>query len=203
MLTVATTVCIVGGTLIGLPQVIHLLRSRSSAGLSLLAWYVWSGGAVAWLVHGLLILSPAQIIPNTVGVVTATLVLRLIQHDRGLAWGRSYAPALMLAAAGIAVRLLFGPLAFGLFMSVPQGIAVLGQFVDIVRCRDLRGVSPVYLGLMTLVQANWIVYGLLQPDVAAFVSSLVLTTTTAASLLWWALRRVGWIGPLWPVVEAL
>ena len=43
------------GTILGVPQLVRLLRTRSVAGLSLIAWQATLSINIGWTVHGLLI----------------------------------------------------------------------------------------------------------------------------------------------------
>lgn len=47
------------GTILGVPQLVRLLRTRSVAGLSLIAWQATLSINIGWTVHGLLIGQPA------------------------------------------------------------------------------------------------------------------------------------------------
>lgn len=200
MLAFFSTVCIVTGTLLGLPQAIRIVREKSSAGLSLLAWQVWMAVTTVWTVHGVLLGSITQIIPNAIGIAECLAILLLTRRDRGLTLGRTFWLAILLTVVATSIRVGLGPVAFASFMLFPQAAAVLGQFVDIVRCRDIRGVSPLYLVLTVVLQVSWIGYGRLLPDIAAVVCSSMMLALGLLNLGWWSARRLG-LRALWPTVD--
>ena len=199
---VVSAACILLGTLIGFPQAIRLMREKSSAGLSQRAWQMWLAVSAAWVFHGSLGGNIAQIIPNVVGVATCFAILRLTRQDRGLSWANSYSLAAALLLLAVAVRLIWGPVAYGAFMVLPQGIATIGQFLEMARSRDISGVSPGYLVLATLLQGSWVLYGLLLPDRAAVVTSSVVVILCAVNLAWWLARKAGLVPVIWPLDEA-
>ena len=78
-------VCAVAGPVVSIPQVARLLRSRTSAGLSLLMWQLNIACAVAWSFHGLRADAPNIVAPNVLLGVAAVLVV-FDSRVGGLGW---------------------------------------------------------------------------------------------------------------------
>lgn len=64
-------------TLSFLPQLIKVIKSRSTKDISLLMFIVISIGILLWLIYGILIASPPIIIANLVTLAIASMILYL------------------------------------------------------------------------------------------------------------------------------
>ena len=66
-----------------MPQVVHLIRQRCSAGISVQAYLIWLSGAILLLTHALLIYDGVFIVLQTLGSVLDLGVLFLAIKYRG------------------------------------------------------------------------------------------------------------------------
>ncbi len=173
-----------------LPQLVKLLRTGNSAGVSLISWQVLTSLGIGWSMHGVGLGQANMIAVNTWMVVASLLVVRAVRVDRGLGWTVFVLP-LALGVALVGVDMLFGPVVFGLTAVVPGVAGTLGQLAEIVRTPDLSGLSPVYLLLAAVTQGLWLTWGLGVGEVSTQISSSVLGTTLTLSFLWYVARRLG------------
>ncbi|MGN6670084.1 MAG: SemiSWEET family sugar transporter [Candidatus Nucleicultricaceae bacterium] len=66
-----------------LPQVLHVLKTRSTGDISLLMYVILCTGVGLWLIYGLFIKSPSIIIANGITFVLAFTILALkIKNER-------------------------------------------------------------------------------------------------------------------------
>lgn len=63
-----------------LPQVFQLYRTRVTTGISLGMYLIFSLGVLLWLIYGIMLLSPALIIANSLTLVfsISVLIMKLI-----------------------------------------------------------------------------------------------------------------------------
>lgn len=183
--------CAVGGTALAVPQFARIIRRHSSAGVSLVAWQLWCTIGAAWAVHGAIGGSFGMFLPNAASAVLSTLIIAMIVRDRKLSLVDACTLPLIVATAAIALRIGVGPVAFSIFMLVPQAVAVLGQLADLVRSDDLAGVSGAYLHSAVAMQALWLSYGIFGNDVACTISSIMMIILVATNLVIFALRWHG------------
>ena len=181
------------GAAISLPQLIRLLRTRTSAGLSVLMWQLLLTAGIGWTHHGFLTAQANIIVPNAIMAISSVAVLRLIQRDRHIPHARVWVLPLVLAAILIGIDLFIGPLAYGIATSIPQVIGAGAQLVDVIRSIDIRGLSPIYLVLAVVVQLLWGSWSLLVKDSSVTVSASANGTVVALTLIWYVLRRLGWV----------
>lgn len=191
MFAVIAFICAVCGTALAVPQCLRIIRSRSTAGVSLLSWQLWGMVGLAWAMHGVLVGSLGMIVPNMASALFACIIMGMIIRDRRLPAVQTIAFPLVGVAIAVAVRWFAGPLAFGFLMLVPQAVAVLGQTLDLVRCADLFGVSGHYLRLAVVMQTLWLCYGLLGADIACTISSIMMICLVSTNLTLYVLRRRG------------
>ena len=117
------------GCLIAVPQIVRLVRTRETAGLSIGSWAVNTLAAVAWLAYGIRTQQGAQVLANACvlagGVVVLWLVLaadvnRLVRLTRlGLAGSAVAGSVLLLPMAWLILPLA----ATGLIARIPQLVA--------------------------------------------------------------------------------
>ncbi|GAA2099933.1 hypothetical protein GCM10009841_14190 [Microlunatus panaciterrae] len=171
------------------PQVIRLLRSRTSAGVSVMAWQTMVGTNLAWASHGVLFAHPNIWLPNLVLLSCVVTILGLIRRDRQLSWLPLLAPGLALGAVTVALDVWAGPLAFAIAAFLPSAIAQLVQFQLLVNAPNIRGVSLPFLFMNVLNQVLWFSWAVLAGD-----ESLILVASAAGVLMllnctWGLLRR--------------
>lgn len=185
------------GMLSGLPQLVRLLRERTSAGVSLPMWQLNVAALYAWSCHGFHIGQFSLLISNLLLAVTSTAVVVMICRDRNQSIWVKLVPAFLLSAFLFGViDLLLGPLVYGLVAVLPLAVGQVTQLLDLRRSVDISGVSGGFLAVNMLVQALWLVWAVLMGEYAVTAASTVMTLLTGANLVLY-LWRVGR-----PVAEA-
>lgn len=179
------------GTVLGLPQVVRLARTRNVEGLSLPFWQLILALNIAWTSHGIILVKASLIVPNVLGLASTLAILIMMARELGRPLGRVFLPGVLIAAAMIAVDLVLGTAAYGVVAMWPALIANAGQTLELVRSPRVTGVSPVFLIGGVLNQALWLGWGLLVPDVGTQIAATSTLAITGINLLWWALRKLG------------
>lgn len=179
------------GTVLGLPQVVRLARTRNVEGLSLPFWQLILALNIAWTSHGIILVKANLIVPNVFGLASTLAILVMMARELGRPLGRVFLPGVLIAAAMIAVDLVLGTAAYGMVAMWPALIANAGQTLELVRSPRVTGVSPVFLIGGVLNQALWLGWGLLVPDVGTQIAATSTLAITGINLLWWALRKLG------------
>ncbi|OKL50949.1 hypothetical protein [Buchananella hordeovulneris] len=185
-------VCAIVGSLTLVPQIARIVRTSTSAGVSLKSWQLSAGSFLAWTGHGVLGAYWNIIIANALLAACALAILLLIQRDRHLATGRVYWLALALAGALVAVRIQFGPLVYGLVAVGPQAVAMLAQLRSLLREHDITGVSGGFLAVNAAVQACWNAWAWLAWDLGVAGASTVMLAVCLPVLVVYLARRRGW-----------
>lgn len=188
-------VCAVVGSVIAIPQVVQLLRTRSSAGLSLLMWQLSAAASVGWVFHGIRANSLIIAVPNVLIALTGVLVVRMVLADRNLPRASAWGVFALATAAVVAMEYLTTPVLFGLAVLIPLAVGFIGQSVDIVRSSSLSGVSEVYVGMTFAIQVMWWVWGFAVGDVSILICSTVLGVIAGFNLVWLTLRTRGLVVP--------
>lgn len=179
------------GTLLGLPQVYRLSRTRSVEGLSLLAWQAILAMNLAWMSHGIILAKANVIVPNVLGLASTLPILFMMARELGRPVFRVLLPGLLLAAAMVTVDLTLGTAAYGVVAVLPSLFANLGQCVELIRSPSVAGVSPVFLIVGVLNQVLWLTWGILVNDAGTMITCAVTLMLTSFNLVWWGLRRLG------------
>lgn len=179
------------GTVLGLPQVYRLVRTRNVEGVSLPFWQAVLALNVAWTSHGMILGQPNMIVPNLLGLGSTLPILFLMSRELGRPLVRVMLPGLLFAGAMIGVDLAFGTAAYGVIAVFPALFANAGQSVELIRSPRVVGVSPVFLFGAVLNQALWLAWGLLVNDAGTIITALATLVVTVFNLVWWALRKLG------------
>lgn len=174
------------------PQLLKVVRAKSVAGLSLVAWQLAVGCSIAWVTHAVLAAS-ANIAINSllIGLCNAA-ILFFIKSKRSLGIMRVKLVPLALSSILIAVDVLLGPLAFGLAVMIPQSVSLLAMIYSIVAEHSLRGVSPGYLIFGSLIQSAWLGWAVMARDSAVTFSSGSQLVLLATALSCYVARMFGW-----------
>lgn len=172
-----------------LPQLVRILRTKATAGVSTKLWQLNLLCAFGWAFHGFLIDVPALLWPNLLVSLMQTFVLWLICANEGTSWRRTMALPVVGALALVAADVVFGSAVFGLIALFPQLTGQVSQLLVMRRATDLHGVSPAYLGLTMVGQGLWATWGLSTGDAATTFSSGPATILVACSLMYYAHRR--------------
>ena len=172
------------GCLIAVPQIVRLVRTRETAGLSVGAWEVNTLSAVAWLAYGLRSLEGAQMLANGCAMVGGLMVLWLILtagEER-----RSCLTRLGVAGSAVAGAVLLLPGAWltlplaatGLISRIPQMRATASTWWN----RRPSGVAASTWVLSVLCTGLWLCTGVLTGDAAIAWSSAIACATAALIL---------------------
>ncbi|MDO4784707.1 MAG: hypothetical protein Q3997_06445 [Propionibacteriaceae bacterium] len=188
-------VCGIASALSALPQLVRLLRARTSAGLSLLAWQLNAGVLWGWTAHGVLTVRHNLIWSNLFLACSMTAVVALIVLDRRLAWTRSLTPVVALFAVLVAIEWNLGEVVFGLVVLGPGAFALVAQFVDLLRRPDLSGVSLPALAVNAMVQIMWFSWASLATDRAVQLVSTCIGLCALANVAAYLGRWRGWLRP--------
>lgn len=171
------------------PQLFRLLRTRSSAGVSLRLFQLNAASTGAWAMHGYMVGVPQMQYPNLVLTISSLAVCVLVLRDRG----ERLFPALLvpplLAVALFGTDVLFGPLAFGFIVAAPFVVGQISQLREMHTSRDLSGVSLPFLAVAFLVQSLWLTWGLLYGEISITVCASLLGTLSLVNLAYF-LRRL-------------
>jgi uncharacterized protein with PQ loop repeat len=179
------------GTVLGLPQLVRLARTRNVDGLSLIGWQAILAINLGWASHGLKIGQWPQIFTSTVGLVSTLPILFLMAREAKKAYVPTLLPGLGLAATMIAVDYLLGSAAYGWYAIVPATVALGGQSIALVRSPHVLGVSTPSMILGTLNQALWTTWSVLINDPGSMIAAWCASVMVAFNIVWFALRRFG------------
>jgi uncharacterized protein with PQ loop repeat len=185
------------GTLLGLPQVVRLTRTRNVEGLSLSTWQALLAVNVAWTQHGLRIGQAPQVLTSVLSLCSTVPILVLMSREVRRPLPRVMLPGLLAAAAMIAVDRAFGTAAYGSVAVIPAVLANAGQSIELVRAPRVVGVSPLFLLLAAVNQTLWLTWALLIPDAGTAITAAVTGAGAAFNLGWWLARLAG-LPPLFP-----
>jgi uncharacterized protein with PQ loop repeat len=179
------------GTVLGLPQLVRLARTRNVEGLSLPFWQILLGLNIAWMSHGIILGKLNLIVPNVLGLATTLPILIMMARELGRSLGRVFLPGLVIGSGMIVVDLALGSAAFGAVAMWPALLANVGQTMELIRSPRVRGVSPVFLVGSVLNQALWLAWGVLVSDLGTRIASTSTLSIVGFNLLWWTMRTLG------------
>lgn len=183
------------GAVLGLPQLLRLVRTRDVGGLSLVAWQSILVINLIWLVHGLRIAQPPQVVVNAIALVTTVPLVVLLARSVERSLLVALTPCFAAALAIIAVDHYLGSLAYGIVAIVPGITSCIGQTLELVRAPEVSGVSTLFLVLAFVNQALWATWGALVDDPGSVVTAASMTVLTGLNFGWYVARRLG-LGPM-------
>ena len=74
----------VTGALVALPQVVRILRTSATTGISPLTWQLLLGVNLAWMTHGVITHHPNIVVSNTLYALCTLTILILLRRHRGI-----------------------------------------------------------------------------------------------------------------------
>ncbi len=166
--------CAVAGSVVSVPQVVRLLRTATSGGVSLLMWQLNLGVAIGWASHGLMVERLNLVVPNVVGVILAVGVLTMLQRDRGLATVRVWPLGIAVGLACVAVEYFGSAAWFGTVSIFPVALGMFGQTRNLLRSPDITGLSGPYIVGAFFLQLMWVSWGALAGDISTVICSTVV-----------------------------
>jgi len=179
------------GTVLGIPQLVRLARTRNVEGLSLVGWQAILAINLGWTAHGIRIGQPPQIVASAFSLVATLPILYMLARELGRRTLPTLLPGLGLAAVMIGVDQFLGSAAYGIFAIVPGVIAMAGRSVELVRARHVKGVSTASLLLGTLNQTLWAIWAVMLQDSGSMIAILATSVLVVFNLTWYVLRRLG------------
>jgi uncharacterized protein with PQ loop repeat len=181
----------VSGTILGLPQVLRLIRTGRVDGLSLTAWRAMLVVNLIWTAHGISIGQLPQIVTSALSLCSTVPILYLMARQLRRHVLPVLLPSLLAAAALITIDQIFGSAAFGVVAISAAVVANAGQSIELVRARRVVGVSVLFLIIAVVNQGLWLSWAILVPDPGTIIFATVTGTITVFNLTWWSLRMLG------------
>jgi uncharacterized protein with PQ loop repeat len=181
----------VSGTILGLPQVLRLVRTRRVDGLSLTAWRAMLVVNLIWTAHGISIGQLPQIVTSALSLCCTVPILYLMARELQRHLVPVLLPALLAAGVLIAIDQLLGSAAFGAAAIIAAVVANAGQSIELVRAKRIVGVSVLFLILAVVNQGLWLSWAILVPDIGTMIFATVTGIITVFNLTWWSLRMLG------------
>ncbi|HET9872953.1 MAG TPA: PQ-loop domain-containing transporter [Propionibacteriaceae bacterium] len=181
----AAAIC---GASVALPQVLRLLGTSTTKGVSLLAWQLAIAANIAWTTHGVLTAHSNVWVPNLILFFCSVLILLQIGRDRRIGLLKLFGPGVLLGVATIGIDLTVGPVAFAVAAFLPSAFAQLAQFQDLVLAPNIRGVSMPFLIMSVINQALWLGWSVLAGEVSIILCAASLGAMMTANLVWALLR---------------
>ena len=135
----------VSGTILGLPQVLRLVRTGRVDGLSLTAWRAMLVVNLTWTAHGISIGQVPQIVTSALSLCSTVPILYLMARELQRHFLPVLLPGLLAAGVLIAVDQLLGSAAFGTAAIIAAVVANAGQSIELVRSKRIVGVSVLFL----------------------------------------------------------
>lgn len=179
------------GIVLGLPQLVRLIRVRHTEGVSLLAWQTLLILNLSWGIHGVLIGQLNMILTNVFGLLTTVPILVLMARSRRRSLVLVLLPGVIGAAVVVGADLIFGTAGFGMIALVPGTVVNVAQSLELVRSAEITGVSATFLLLAVVNQALWCTWAIFVPDLGTLIAAGVAVVITSFNLVWWGLRRLG------------
>lgn len=179
------------GAVLGAPQLIRLIRTRSVDGLSLGAWQAVLTIGIIWLAHGIRIGQAPQVTVTVVGLFSTIPILVLMARQLGRAVLATMLPGVLGGLAGMAVDQWLGSVWFGVAAIVAAAIASIGQSVQLVRAPNIAGVSAAFIWLAFINQALWLTWSSQIGDAGSLINACANVVLSGFNLVWYLLRRAG------------
>ena len=171
------------------PQVVRIIRARTSAGVSMRLWQLTAATTAAWAAHGFLVGSLQMQIPNVLTASLALGILIFVLRDRKQAIFPQLVIASLIAAALVSIDMWQGALAFGLIVAVPQLFGQASQLRALLNTPDPAGVSAPFLGVFALGQMLWFAYGITFNDWALMVVASSMSVIALINLVVCLIRQ--------------
>lgn len=181
---------------ISAPQLVRILRARTTSGVSVLSWQLALGGNLTWGMYGLTHGNLNQWLPN-VALVTVTLVILSLFHRHvGTPWLVLLTPGLVIGATTTTLDHTVGTLAYSIAAFLPAATSLVSQLKVTLTSVDVRGLSVgnQWIGLAN--QSTWLVWALLIRERSVLMVGSASLVLILANLSMALLRTSGTMGPV-------
>lgn len=179
------------GVILGLPQLLRLMRTRNIDGLSLMSWRLIIAMNIAWTAHGIRLGEANMITTNSLQMACSVPIAVLLSRAERLRPVIVLGTSVGLAALMIGVDQMLGSAMFGVFSIVVAVVSGVGQSVQLVRAPHVNGVSTLFAVLAVVNQVMWVLWGLVVRDTGTVLTSSTMGVMTVFNLVWYVLRRLG------------
>lgn len=179
------------GTILGLPQVLRLLRTGRVDGLSLTAWQAMLVVNLSWAAHGISIGQVPQVLTSALSLCSTVPILYLMARQLQRHVLLVLVPSVLAAGVLIGVDQLFGSAAFGTVAIIASVVSNAGQSLELVRSPRIVGASVLFLIVAVVNQMLWLSWAILVPDPGTIIFATVTGIITVFNLAWWSLRTLG------------
>ena len=180
----------VTGALVALPQVVRILRTSATTGISPLTWRLLIGVNLAWMAHGVITHHPNIVVSNTVYALCTSTILILLWRHRGIRLWQLFVPGILLGALMVAVDVFSGPIAFAVIAFIPAALSQIAQLRSLAVSRSVHGVSLWWLAYCVLNQTIWLTWAVLAHEISVMIVATGLGILMTLNLILGVLRRL-------------
>jgi uncharacterized protein with PQ loop repeat len=180
----------VTGALVALPQVVRILRTSATTGISPLTWRLLIGVNLAWMAHGVITHHPNIVVSNTVYALCTSTILILLWRHRGIRLWQLFVPGILLGALMVAVDVFSGPIAFAVIAFIPAALSQIAQLRSLLVSRSVHGVSLWWLAYCVLNQTIWLTWAVLAQEISVMIVATGLGILMTLNLILGVLRRL-------------
>ena len=181
------------GSLVALPQVVRILRTGATTGISSLTWRLLIGVNLAWMAHGVITHHPNIVVSNTVYALCTSTILILLWRHRGIRLWQLFVPGILLGAVMVALDAFSGPIAFAVIAFIPAALSQMAQLRSLVVSRSVHGVSLWWLAYCVLNQTIWLTWALLAHEISLIIVATGLGILMTLNLILGVLRRLNFV----------
>jgi uncharacterized protein with PQ loop repeat len=183
----------VTGALVALPQVVRILRTNATIGVSPLTWQLLVGVNLAWMTHGVITHHPNIVVSNTLYALCTSTILILLWRHRGIRLWQLFVPGILLGALMVAVDAFSGPIAFAVIAFIPAALSQIAQLRSLVVSRSIQGVSLWWLAYCVMNQAIWLTWAVLAHETSVMIVATGLAILMTLNLILGVLRRLNFV----------
>lgn len=181
------------GSLVALPQVVRILRTGATTGISSLTWRLLVGVNLAWMSHGVITHHPNIVVSNTVYALCTSTILILLWRHRGIRLWQLFVPGIVLGALMVAVDAFSGPIAFAVIAFIPAALSQMAQLRSLVVSQNVHGVSLCWLAYCVLNQTIWLTWAVLAHEISLIIVATGLGILMTLNLILGVLRRLNFV----------
>jgi uncharacterized protein with PQ loop repeat len=200
--TMNTVALVVGWLAAGLscfisaPQLVRILRARTTSGVSMLAWQMALGGNLTWGLYGVVHGFPNQWVPNVLLVTITLVILGLFRKHVGASWPVLVLPGLLLAATTTSLDRWVGPIAFSVAAFLPAAVSLVSQLRTTAGSEDVTGLSLGNQWIGFVNQSVWVLWAVLVSNQQVLLVGSMALLLIVANLSLATMRKSGSWGPV-------